>query len=126
MTKNMKNFNSQKLIILSLVVFFVLTSFWLSFISARYLNPDYNSDWWAISFENPKNQSLNFTIENHSSKNNFHWEAISNDTIKQEDNIQLAKGEIKNIPIIFSTEVGRKITIKVSTDNEVKEIYKNF
>lgn len=128
MTKNMKNYlkNQQVLIILFFILIFILASVWLFFLSAKYSDPNYNSEWWSIYFENPQDQSLNFVIENHSSKNNFHWEIINNGTEQQKNIVAINKGEIKKIPVDFQTEVGQKITIRISADNEVKEIYKNF
>lgn len=118
--------NSQKLIILSLFLFFVSGSFWLFFVSAKYLNPDYNSDWWAVYFENPQSQNFNFTIENHSAKNNFHWEVTTEQNKLQEGDAQVEKGKKKTIPIDLEVKDSEKITIRVSVDNETREIYKNL
>jgi len=91
------------------------------------MNPDYKTDWWAVYFENPQDQSLNFTIENHSSKNNFHWEITGGQNKLQEGDILVSKGNKKNIPVDFQTEDNKKVIIRVSTDNnEAKEIYKNL
>lgn len=104
-----------------------MSSAWLFFISAKYMNPDYKTDWWAVYFENPQDQSLNFTIENHSSKNNFHWEITGGQNKLQEGDILVSKGNKKNIPVDFQTEDNKKVIIRVSTDNnEAKEIYKNL
>lgn len=118
--------DSQKLIIISIISFFVLSSFWLFFISGKYMNSDYNSDWWSIYFENPKSQDLNFVIENHSLKNSFQWKIIKEEKIIKEDQLEIPGGETKKIPIDFQVETNEKIIIQVSTDGETKEVYKNF
>jgi hypothetical protein len=123
----LKNLGSQKLIILSVIIFFILSSIWLFFISAKYMNPDYNSDWWALHFADPKDQSLNFTIENHSLKNNFHWEITDGTKNIEIGDVEIFKSQKKNIPIDIQNVSDKKIIIRVSTDNnEVKEIYKNL
>ncbi len=118
--------DSQKLILLSIISFFVLSSFWLFFISGKYMNPDYNSDWWAIYFENPKSQDLSFVIENHSLKTTFQWKVIREESVIQEGRLEIPRGKTKKIPVDFQAESNEKIIIQVLTDSETKEIYKNF
>ncbi len=117
---------SQKFIILSLVLFFILSSIWLFFISAKYLDSDYDSAWWAIYFVDPKSQNMNFIIENHFSDTNFHWEISSNNIKINESDVMIAKGEIKMIPIFMDNMQNKKITLTVITNNDKKEIYKNL
>ena len=121
-----QKFDSQKLIIISIISFFVLGSFWLFFISGKYMNPDYNSDWWVTYLENPESKDMNFVIENHSLKNTFQWKVIEKEIVVKEGSTEIPKGEIKKIPINFQLETNEKIIIQVSTDNETREIYKNF
>ena len=91
------------------------------------MNPDYNSDWWAIYFENPKSQDLNFIVENHSLKNNFQWKIIEKEkiVIVKEGRLEISHGETKKISVDFQAEINEKIIIQVSNNNEIKEIYKN-
>lgn len=118
--------NSQKLVIISIVSFFVLSSFWLFLTSKKYMNPDHNSDWWSIYFENPKNQDLTFVIENHSLKNAFQWKVFDKEIVVREGSVEIPKGETKKISVDFQAEINEKIIVRVSADNEIKEIYRNF
>lgn len=123
-----KYFQNQQLVIISFIVLlFVISSIWLFYISDKFMNPDYNTDWWVLYFEDPKSQSLNFTIENHSSKNNFHWEVLEKKNKLQEGDVQLSKGNKKDISIDIPPKSDKKITVRISADNiETKEIYKNY
>ena len=103
---------------------FLASSVWLFLISNKYQS-GYGADWWAVYFENPKDASLNFVIENHSNQNNFHWDIISGtDKIKSGD-ISVVKGSTwtSNVQIEGSN---KKITVVITAGDEKKEIYKNL
>jgi len=117
----------QKKIITFLIVLFILSSAYLFYISKNYNDPNYNKNWWAIYFENPKSDALSFVIENHSDKTSFHYVILSGVDKIEEKDISINKGEIKNIKLEKISLVGnKKIIIQVFSSDEKKEIYKNL
>jgi hypothetical protein len=123
MTTNMQ----QKKIISFLIVLFILSSVYLLWTAKNYNDPDYQKNWWAIYFENPKTDDLNFIIENHSEKNNFRYVIlVGSDKIEEKD-IVVNKGEVKNIkPASVNLSENKKVTIQVISGDDKKEIYKNI
>jgi len=117
----------QRKIIIFLTALLILSSLWLSFVSQKMNDPDYQKNWWALYFSDPKSDNLDFAIENHSDKKDFHWEiSVDRDKIKEGD-IEIEKG--KSQKLSFEQNLGnlenKKITITVSASDEKKEIYKN-
>lgn len=116
---------SNKTIILSIISFLLVSFLFLAWSEKK--QADLNSkDIWMIYFQNPKNKSLDFTIENHSNDTDFSYEILKDkDTVKKE-NISVKKGESKNIELSIPPIEKAKITIVVQTEKEKKEIYKIF
>lgn len=115
----------QKRIIIFLITLFIASSAWLFYVSDNFLDPDQNKNWWLISFSNPKSNDLNFVIENHSDKSNFHWELSENNKKITEGDETISKGTSKIITL--TEKLASKAVIQVSTgEDDKKEIYKNF
>ena len=118
---------SNKIIIFSTCCFILISFVYLSY--AEKNQADINTkNIWMLYFENPKDTSLNFKIENHSSNTDFHWQVLENNAIKKEGDASVTLGETKLIPIwLNSADVtGKNINISVTTGNEKKEVYKNL
>lgn len=92
-------------------------------------DPDYQKNWWAVYFENPKTDDLNFVIENHSDKNSFHYVILAGSDKIEEKDVVVNKGGVKNIPVqnfaSQNNEPGGKLTVQVFSSEDKKEIYKN-
>jgi hypothetical protein len=119
----------QKKIIIICIALFIASSFWLFYQSGKQNNPNFGRDWWAVYFANPKDNSLNFAIENHSAKNSFHWELLNGTNVIQKGDLNISKGETvnSNFQDLNSSDFkDKKISVKVSADDETKEIYKNL
>jgi hypothetical protein len=116
----------EKKIILILVLFLLASFSYLAFVETRQADLNYQKNWWVVYFENPRNESLNFTIENHSDQNKFHWEVLQDKTKLSEGEAQISKGEKNTIPVDLKDVIGKKITISISDSKEKKEIYKQF
>lgn len=119
----------QKIIIAFITIFFILSSAYLFNVSEKKQDPGLNKNWWIAYFENPTDNSLDFTIENYSSSKDFSWEAISKDTDStiESGKETIVSGQTKKIN--FATDVQKEdlITIHITTDQqETKEIYKNI
>lgn len=115
----------QKKLIIFLIVLFILSSAYLLAIGNKFDDLNFGQNWWAVYFQNPKSNSLDFAIENHSNNSNFHY-VISKDKEKlTEGDVKVENGKMKNIKPADINPTD-KIIIQVSTGEEKKEIYKNF
>jgi len=121
----MKNVSQSKIIIFFFTILFLGASVYLFAIDSRYNNPTYNKSWYALSFNDPKSNSLDFTIENFSQGNTFHWEILS-DKIKLSDgDVSIDNGTKKTISVANASTAG-KMTINVSAGDIKQAIYKNI
>ncbi len=118
-------FKKENGIILSLIVFITVSFLYLAYTEQKQC--DLNSyNVWELYFEDPKSDDLNFVIENHSLKTNFHWK-VSIDTEKfKEGDAKITKGQSVKIDLSNLEFINKKITIIVINGDEKKEIYKNF
>lgn len=119
---------SNKSIIISLIIFLLLSFGFLAYTETKQQSPD-SQNWWTVYFEDPKNESLNFIIENNSDQTVFHYETLAQKSTTSSTDIEIKKGEKKNIEIIkpdIESSGNMKFSIIVSTGNDKKEIYKNF
>ena len=112
----------NKKIIISIVALLFLSLGFLIYHSEHMPEPK----WWSIYFVNTKDQSLNFTIENHTSKTNFHWQVLDEKNKLSEGDVEIKKDEIKDVIIDNIGLNQKKINIQVSSDTENREIYKNL
>ena len=115
---------NNRIIVIATIFFLLISFIFLSFVEQKKQDPN-SHEWWAIYFENPKNDSLDFTIENHSKAENFHWEIFSDKTKEKEGDDAVSKGEVKTISVSAIEAANKKITIIVTDkNNNKKEIYK--
>jgi hypothetical protein len=116
----------EKKIILILGLFLLISFFYLAFMETRQADPNYQKNWWVVYFDNPKDSSISFVIENHSDQNNFHWEVFQEKEKLQEKDTRIPKGESATIDSVNLNDLKGKIIISVSDGKEKKEIYKQF
>lgn len=116
---------NNKIIILAISFFLLISFVYLSLTEKR--QADINTkNVWMTYFENPKDSSLDFTIENHSSNTEFHWQILSDkDVIKNGDAV-ISNGKTQKISANIPDTANKKIIITVSTGEEKKEIYKSL
>ena len=108
----------------------VLSFIFLSYTQTKQQSPQ-SQDWWVVYFSNPKNDSLDFTIENNSNQTSFHYAILSDKNKIDEKDVAIDKGakkeiSVENKPAFAEATAGRKITIRVNTGDDIKEIYKTF
>lgn len=116
--------NNRTIIFTTIAMLFVSFIF-LSFTEKK--QADINTkNVWTLYFETPKNNSLNFNIENHSTNTNFHWEILSEKSVNNQGDVTLKLGETKTIPVALADTANKKITIVVTAGEAKKEIYKSF
>jgi hypothetical protein len=116
----------SKKIIACITTLLFLTSAYLFYVERRDSDPNTQPDWWIIYFQEAKSDNLDFTIENHSKKTAFHWEAAGAQGKIAEGDSSINKGEQRQIHPNAATNGEKKITITVSDGTDKKEIYKNF
>lgn len=113
--------NNEKKIISTVIILLFIGFSALFFSEQQQIK---SADWWAIYFENPQTEGLNFTIENKGKTTNFSWKKIIENNIIQEADIIIPSGEKKTIVPDTEKLIG-KITIEIiSESGEKKEIYK--
>ncbi|HEX7586115.1 MAG TPA: hypothetical protein VF390_00545 [Patescibacteria group bacterium] len=113
-------------IIIFFVALFLLSAIYLSYAEQKQADPNAGKNWWALSFVEPKSNSLSFTIENHSDKNNFHWQVLEEKNILDEGDISINKGDQTDIVVPTENISNKKIIIQVSDGKDKKDIYKGF
>ena len=119
--------NQQNKIIIFIIILLIASSVSLFFFEGYYKNTT-GGNWWAVYFEDPKNNDLNFVIENRGAEADFVWELWLGNKKVREGKESIEKDGRKNIEITQELPVAykEKTSIKVISNNEKKEIYKNF
>lgn len=118
--------SNNKPIILSIIIFLLFSFAFLAYTETRQQSAT-NQNWWIVYFENPKNESLSFIIENNSKADDFRWELSSGESTIRKEDIKIKKGEIGKIEISGSeieNSENKKITIKIDSQNETRMLYK--
>lgn len=116
--------NNKAIIFSTLAMLFVSFMF-LAFVEKN--QADINTkNVWMIYFENPKDKSLNFIIENHSNSENFILEIFADKISVTKGDIIIKKGEQKTIPVPSNGIENKKITIRVTSGDNKKEIFKSL
>jgi hypothetical protein len=114
----------MKKIIILLIIFLVSSFLFLAWNETQQQSPT-SQNWWVAYFSNPKDESLNFVIENNSDGTGFHYEISDGENGLEEVDVEIAKGAKKEI-FLNENIVSEKIIIRVSAGNEKRELYKNF
>lgn len=112
---------------LILIALFLLGSFaYLSAKQYRQSDPNLNKDWWALYFEQPKGNNLDYIIENHSNSETFQIEIYLQKNKVSESQVTIPKGASKNFSLNANDIVDKKITISVKGNNQTREINKTI
>lgn len=119
---------NNKIIPITIIGMLLISFIFLSVIEKK--QSDINGkNIWTLYFSDPKDDSLDFTIENHSQNKVFHWQILLNKIVVTEGDSTVALGDVKTITVPKDDIdlSNKKITI-LATDinNNKKEIYKNL
>lgn len=115
----------SKKIFTSITLLALFTSFfYLAWLEKAEQDYNYNKNWWAVYFENPKSDNLDFFVENHSNKTNFRYVIFLEKNKISENDFVLQKNEQKRFPVTSNDIKNKKITIQITSENQQKEIYK--
>lgn len=115
----------EKNIAYIILILLVLSIFTLSFIEKKQSNIN-NKKIWMIYFDDPKNESTDFFIENHSENTTFNYKIIGDNNVLEEKEIIINNGLSEKIITSIKKSNYKKIKISVSNKNEMREIYKIF
>jgi len=114
----------MKKIIILLIIFLVSSFLFLAWNETQQQSPT-SQNWWVVYFSNPKDESLDFIIENNSNETGFHYEISDGENSPEKADVEIAKGAKKEI-FLNENIASEKIIIRVSAGSEKREIYKNF
>ncbi len=121
---------SSKIIIITTLALLLVGFSVLFIVEARNHNFDYKKDWVAVYFENPRDNSLDFTIENHQGgKATYGYKIFIDEAKTIESEIEIEKGAKQKIsPALDKNKLNgtEKITIVVSNKDAEYKIYKNI
>lgn len=116
---------TNKKLIASIALLLFLCAIYLSLAEREQADLNVNKNWWTLAFNNPKSSDLSFAIENHSDKNNFHWEILNENGEKLDaGEIMIAKGSAWTANV--QSAGNGKVTISASNGADKKDIYKNL
>lgn len=113
-------------IIITFFVALMLTSFVFLASKEKKQQEIKNYDFWELYFIDPKYKSLDFMIENHNSRRNFHWEIIIDKKTLEKGDIELDQNSIWTYDFTPRKIKDKKVIIRVSDGKKEKEIYKNL
>ena len=119
---------SNRIIIITILGMILASFVFLSVVEIKQSNIN-NKNIWTLYFSDPKDGSLDFTIENHSRNKVFHWQILLDKTMVTEGDSTVSLGDTKTIPVPTDDVdlSNKKITISVIDNNSnKKEIYKNL
>ncbi len=114
----------QNILVFILSFFILISFFYLALLEKKQQDLDWQKNWWSLYFNSPKGNGLDFTIENHSESENFHWEVYLEKSKSYEGNSTIPKGDKKSILVNSLGLNDKKVVIKVTSNDKNKEIYK--
>jgi hypothetical protein len=120
---------SSKIIIITTVILLIASICILFIMEAKYHEYDYKKTWSVAYFENPRDDSLDFSIENHEGKDaQYAYKVSINDDKVFEGNIEIRTGVKQKISPILSGEKiqGNRVTIEISYKDTNYKIYKDL
>jgi len=120
---------SSKIIIIATILFLIISFSILFIIETKNHDYDYKKSWSVVYFDNPRDNSLVFTIENHQGeKLEYNYDIFVNDKKVKADKTEIEKGAKQKIVPILDLEKkgGAKISIEVSAKDLKYKIYKSL
>lgn len=120
---------SSKIIIIAVAVLLIASFSVLFVIESKNHNYDFNKAWNVVYFENPRDNSLDFAIENHEGeKSEYGYKIFVGDNKVIDEKVEINAGAKQQIsPVIPSEKLsGNKILIDVSYKDTDYKIYKSL
>lgn len=120
----MKQFINKNLLVIFLSFCMLISMVYLSYTEVHQRDLNQNKDWWVAYFENSKDNSLDFYIENHGNLNNFTWEVYLEKNKIFEQTVTIPKGNSKKLVVSSNDLDNKKVIVKISDGLKNKELYK--
>jgi hypothetical protein len=120
---------SSKIIIIATLILLIISFSVLFVIETKSHNFDYKKSWNVVYFENPRDNSLDFAIENHEGeKLEYSYEILVDGKKVAEDKVEIEKGAKKEIVPLLELERNNsgKVSVEVSVKDLKYRIYKNI
>jgi hypothetical protein len=120
---------SSKIIIIATVILLILSFSILFVIEAKNHSYDYKKSWSVAYFENPRDNSLDFVIENHQGeKAKYGYKILIGSDKVIDDNVEIeAAAKQKISPIISGDKSNNgRVTIVVGYKDAEYKIYKDL
>jgi hypothetical protein len=120
---------SSKIIIIATVVLLIISFSVLFVIETKNHSYDYNKAWSVAYFENPRDASLDFAIENHEGeKSEYGYKVFVGGDKVIDEKVEIEAGATQEIsPVIPSEKLkGQKVLIDVNYKGTDYKIYKNL
>ncbi len=116
---------SQRFLILTFITLFAASALFLFWQNERELDPEQGKNWWMLSFTVPGNQeSLDFTVENHSDNTKFRYSIIADDETLAEATFEVPRGEKITITPSALIQPDTRTRVIVTAMDQKKEIYR--
>jgi hypothetical protein len=120
---------SSKIIIIATIVLLIISFSVLFVIEAKNQDFDYKKSWSVVYFENPRDDSLNFAVENHLGKNTqYDYEILVDEKKVAEGNVDINAGQMQEVVPLLELEKERsaRITVDVTANDLKYRIYKDI
>lgn len=121
----MKSLLSEKGILIIFCALFAISSLFLFFQNSRALDPDYQKNWWTLSFAAPEERTnLDFIIENHSQETEFHYQIVAGKEILLEQSVSVGRSSAATVTLALPASTDARTTVRVTASGETQEIYR--
>lgn len=120
---------SSKIIIIATIILLIVSLSILFVVETKNHDLDYKKSWSVVYFENPRDDSLDFAIENHEGeKIEYVYEVLADGKKITEGKAEIEAGKTQRVaPLLdFEKKDGAKISIEVSAKDLQYGIYKNL
>jgi len=120
---------SSKIIIIAAAILIIASFSVLFVIDAKNHNYDYNKAWSVVYFEKPRDNSLDFAIENHEgAQAEYGYRIFVGDNKVIDEQVEIDAGATQKIsPVLDSEKLkGNKILIDVNYKGTDYKIYKSL
>jgi len=122
-------FMSSKIIIIATVILLIASFSVLFVIESKNHDYDYKKAWSVVYFENPRDESLDFAIENHEGQDGkYNYNVFAGDDELIDGDIDIPAGAKQKIsPVIPNEKLSeKKILIDVNYKGTEYKIYKSM
>jgi hypothetical protein len=120
---------SSKIIIIATVILLIVSFSVLFIVETKNHDYDYKKSWSVVYFENPRDDSLDFAIENHEGeKMEYDYEILIDGKKVFGNKVEIEKGaQQKIVPVLdLDKDNGVDVSIEVNADDLKYRIYKNI